>query len=392
MRKTNNFLILLAISIIPTLAIWAPFFLRLKEVWNIPIPQNGMATIMANFDGPLYIVIAKTFYNLPAIGESFSFPLPLQYYAAHFPLYPILIAFFGTVLNLLFGNTFGFPWGMLIVTVLSSFLSIYYFSKFISKYVNKKHVIWITLVFALLPARWLIVKSVGSPEPLFMGSVLASIYYFDKKKYWSAGAWGALAQLTKSPGILLFVAFGLALIIPRINEIGSKSTYKWIKGLEWKAYPILLIPVTLLGLFIFYGVRFGDFFAYFNSGDNIHLQFPPFQIFNYSQPWVGTFWLEEIILVYLLGGLGVVKLFKQNRGTMAWFSLVFFTSIIFVSHRDVIRYSLPILPFLYVAYSETVISREFKYVMGLLIIPIYLFSIAYISNNVMPISDWSPFL
>jgi len=51
-----------------------------------------------------------------------------------------------------------------------------------------------------------------------------------------------------------------------------------------------------------------------------------------------------------------------------------------------------IVPFLLVAFSDTIVKKEFKYAMLILIIPIYLFSLAYISQNVMPISDWAPFL
>lgn len=352
-----------------------------------------MQAIAANYDGPLYIVVAKSFYDLEFIKQMFSFPLPVEYYAAHFPLYPMFIWAVGSVLNLVFGSAFGFPWGMLVVTLGSAFFCIYYFSLFIGEHVERKHVLWLTFLFSIFPARWLIVRSVGSPEPLFIGAIIASIYYFDKKNYWLAGIFGAIAQLTKSPGILLFIAYFLYLTIPRFSDFATTRIVKWFNGLEWKAYPIVLIPLSLLGLFVFYGQAFGDYFAYFNSGDNIHLLFPPFQIFDYSQPWVETHWLEEILFIYLIGGLGVVGLFKEKiNSSMAWFSLVFFVTILFVSHRDIMRYSLPMVPFLFVAFNRLLVKEEFKYVMVLLIIPIYLYSLAFISNNIMPISDWTPFL
>ena len=71
---------------------------------------------------------------------------------------------------------------------------------------------------------------------------------------------------------------------------------------------------------------------------------------------------------------------------------IFFTTTLFVSHRDIIRYALPIFPFLFAAYSETIVKREFKIAIAFLVVPIYLFSLAYISQNVMPISDWAPLL
>ncbi len=390
--RLSHFLKIVVISLIPTLLVWLPFILRLPEFWNIPLPTGGMQVIAANYDGPLYIVVAKSFYSIEYIKANFSFPLPVEYYAAHFPLYPALISVFGDVLHLGFGDVFGFPWAMLLVTVLSSILCVYYFSKYIADYVSPSEVIFVAIVFALFPARWLIARSTGTPEPLFMAGILASIYHFNKKQYMRAGVWGAIAQLTKSPGILLFIGYGLYLLLPKLQRAATTSPSEWIRTLEWRSYPLLLIPLSLLGVFMFYGVRMGDYFAYFHSGDNIHLLFPPFQIFDYSQPWVGTHWLEEIVFVYLLAGLGTLYMFKKDMGAAAWFSAVFLVSIIFVSHRDIVRYSLPILPFLLASYSNVITSKEFKYVFVALILPIYLFSLSYISNNVMPISDWGPLL
>ena len=383
--QVRNFIILALISLIPTLLIWAPFFFRLKSFWNIPLPQSGMATIVANYDGPLFLVVAKTLYDPELIKQSFAFPLPTEYYAAHFPLYPLLVRFLAWVM--------GYPYAMLSVTIFTSVLALYFFYKFILQYIDKKYAFWTVFVFAILPARWLIVRSVGSAEPLFIASLVASIYYFQQKKYWWAGIWGAAAQLTKSPGILLFVTYFLVLSVPNMKIAAIDSFAKWIKSLSLeKVYPIFLIPLSLVALFVFYAIRFNDFFAYFHSGDNIHLFFPPFTIFNYSQPWVGTFWLEEIILVYLFALLGLTRLIRQKHSTLAWFVAVYFFSIIFVSHRDLIRYSLPIIPFLLVAFSKTINKKEFRIVMAILFIPIFLFSLAYISQNVMPISDWTPFL
>ena len=102
--------------------------------------------------------------------------------------------------------------------------------------------------------------------------------------------------------------------------------------------------------------------------------------------------MEEIIFVYLFGLLGLIKLVKLKDYDLAWFVGIFFFSILFVSHRDIIRYALPIVPFLFAAFADNLTKNEFKYAMLVLIIPIYLFSLAYISQNVMPISDWSPLL
>jgi len=383
--KIKTIILVALYSLIPTLLIWLPFAFRLPSFWGIPLPQNGMATIVANYDGPLYLVVAKTFYNKQAIEANYQFPLPTEYYAAHFPLFPLLTRLFAIATN--------FPYAMLIVTLISGVLASYFFYLLISKYVERKDALFLTFVFSIFPARWLIVKSIGSADPLFVASILASLYYFKDKRYWASGLWGAVATLTKSPGILLFVSYFVYFLIPFIkNQISVTGNRLLEKFALRKTYPLLLIPLSLVLVFSLYFLFTGDFWAYFHSGDNIHLMFPPFSIFNFSAPWVGTFWLEEIIFVYLIGAIGVYKLFEKKEYEIATFSGIFFLLSLLIAHRDLVRYTLPIVPFLFVAFSDVLVKKEFKIALIVIIIPIFLFSLAFISQNVMPISNWAPFL
>ncbi len=385
MKALKNILPIALLTLIPTLILWAFFYFKVPEVNNIPLPTNGMAVVVANYDGPLYLVVAKSLYDINTIKTNFQFPLPVEYYAAHFPLFPLLIR----GLALLTKN---FPYSMLAVTVLSSFLALLFFHKLIKEFVSEGDALFLTAVFAIFPARWLIVRSVGSPEPLFVAAIIASIYYFDKKKFWLAGIWGAVATLTKSPGILLFATYLCAVILPRLKSLATSKFTVWVKSLNLRRYPVILIPLALLLVFYIYKIQFHNFFAYFNSGDNIHLMFPPFQIFNYKASWVGTFWIEEVIFIYLFGALALMELIKMKKWTLVSFVGIFFTSILFVAHRDLMRYALPIVPFLYVAFSKYLVTRQFKFAFLVLIIPTFLFALAFISGNVMPISNWGPLL
>lgn len=372
----KNLVYISLMAIIPTLLIWLPFFLRLESFWGIPLGNQGMATIVSNFDGPLYIVSSKTLYNPELIAKNFQFPLTNEYYSAHFPFYPLLIKIFSPI----FGN----PYSMLFVTITSSILALYFFFKHASLYLNETNSLWLTFVFAIFPARWLIVRSVGSPEPIFIGAILASTYFFTQKRYWLAGLWGLIAQMTKSPAILLFGSYALQILILNIKNL---------KFINLKQYiPLLIAPLGVLFVFGLYKLTYGDFWVYFKSGDNMHLFFPPFQIFNYSASWVGTFWLEEIIFIYLIGLLGVYNLYKEKLATYFYFGLTFFLPLLFVSHRDLMRYSLPLVPFLILGYKDYLIKKEFKVALLTLIIPIYLYSLSFISQNTMPISNWAPFL
>lgn len=387
MARYRNFILLALISTTTTIILWLPFLLRIENFWGIKLPGTGMATIVANFDGPYYIVAAKTLYNPQEIKENFSFPLPPIYYSSHYPLFPLLIKAVATILPPL-----GYPYAMMLVTSITGILAVFMFYILLGEFGLGKHRLWLAILFTVFPARWLIVRSIGSPEPLFLLTIMTSVYYFRRQRWWLSGIFGALAQATKSPGILLFVAYIVALTAPYWSKLAHTNASSWIKNLTWRAYPILLIPLTLIIIYIWYGINYGDFLAYFNSGDNIHLMFPPFQVFNPGSSWVGTFWLEEIIWIYLLAATGIVYLIRQKMFIPASFVAVFFISILFVSHRDIARYSLPMVPFLLIAYAKFISTKSFKWVMLLLIIPIYLFSIAFITNNVTPIGDWGPLL
>lgn len=341
-----------------------------------------MATIISNFDGPYYIVAAKSLYN-PVEIEKFQFPLPNEYYAAHFPGFPLLIKAFAPIL--------GYPWAMMVATLLTSVAALWFFYLLLKQTKFKNAALWLTLVFAVFPARWLIVRSIGSPEPLFMASILACFYFFAKDKLWLAAVAGAIAMLTKSPGILLFAALFLAIIGPKIQELFINPVKTLAKILP-QLLPFILIPFTALGVFYLYSRQYGDFFAYFHSGDNIHLLFPPFQVFNTVQTWVGTFWLEEIIWIYLFGFLGLFQLIKNGAYHFAWFVGIFGISTLFVSHRDIARYILPAVPFLFIAFAEILTSKYFRWSLLFLLIPIYLFSLNFIIGNITPVADWTPLL
>ena len=382
-KSWRDFLIISLISLASTALIWLPFFLRLPRFWNINLPTGGMATIMKNFDGLYYVVIAKSLYHPEIIKNLVPFDLPVIYYAAHFPLYPLLIRIGSLAINSL--------WSMLSISVLAGLLSALVFYLFLKEFKLSKEPLWLTIIYLLFPARWLIVRSVGSPESLFILFLLLSFYFFKKKNWWLAGGFGALAQLTKPPGILLFLAYGIYLLWQNWQSIKEDWQTKLSQLIKTYA-PLFLIPLALLAVSLYYLYIYGDFFAYFHSGDNIHLFWPPLQIFNAAAAWVGTYWLEEAIYIYLIGILGVIYLFKQKRDDLAIFAAIFYFTTLFISHRDISRYSLPMLPFILIAFDKFLVRKEFKIALAIIILPIYLYAINFIAGNILGVADWSPFL
>jgi len=376
MKKLLNKWVLVGLAVFSVFLVWLPFYLRLDNFWGLNLSE-GPLVLWKNFDGPNYLIIAKTWYNKTAIAADFSSPLPLEYYPAHWPLYPVIIFLFDIFLP--------GPWAMLFASLLGVAVFYVVLYKFLIRFgVKPKQAFCLGVVSLVLPARWIALRSTGSPEGWFMAFILLSLMAYKNKKYWQAGLWGGLAQLTKSPAILLFAGFGLYELLQfKKNEI--KST---IVHLIWTG----LIPLTVLLVFGFYWLRTGNFWAYLNSGDNFHLFWPPFSIFGKGGAWVGDFWLEEIIWLWLIYGVGTAKLWLKNEKLLASFAGIFFASTLFVSHRDLARYIIPIFPLMLLGYKDVLVKKEFKWALAIVVIPAFLFALNFILNNMAPVADWAPYL
>jgi len=372
-------------SILTTFLVWLPFTFGFKE---------GIISLFKNYDGPNYIIIAKSWYDKAFIGQSFSLPIPLEYYPAHLPGYPLTIAFLDSFLT--------GPWAMLLASLLATIAASLMFYLFLFKFKLSKNPFWLTLVFLVFPGRWVAVKAVGSPEPLFLFAILASFFFFKsafdrpennlvskKKIVWLdlllAGIFGALAQITKGPGILLFVGYEIFLLLRFLQKKDNFGTT--VKN----SLPLLMIPLSALAVFFFYQIRTGDFLAYFHSGDNFHLVFPPYLGFFPERNWLGSFWNEDMIWQYLIGALAVIFLVKQKYYDLACFAGIFFTATLFIAHRDLARYSLPLLPFALIAFDDFLQKKEFKIALLLILPAIYIYAINFIGGNIAPVADWTPY-
>lgn len=382
----NKFVKLLGVALVSTLILWLPFFLKIKlPLWGLDF-SGGPLQLFANFDGPNYLIVAKSWYDPEMIRFNFSNPVPLEYYPAHLPFYPALIS----LLDIFLPG----PVAMLLVTLVGTLAAVAMFYLFLKEFKLTKSPFWIALVFLFLPARLLAVRGVGSPEPWFIFFILATLYFYKKGKYLWAGLAGILAQWTKSPAILLFG--GICLYHCYQLWLKNKKPATFLKAslvdLK-KTWPLFLIPLSIVPLFLFYQLRTGDFLAYFHSGDNFHLFWPPFSIFSpKGQFWVGEFWLEDVIYIWLIFGLGVIKLWQKNLKLEAFFAGLFYASTLFVAHRDIARYILPIAPLVLLGFEEELRKPGFKKLFLLLLIPIFLYSWNFILNNISPVGDWTPYL
>jgi hypothetical protein len=374
--KFNYRFSLVALTILFSVIFWFIFYFNIPG--KIGFNNVSLETVFFNYDGPNYMIISKCGYNKNCIGPNFSLPQPLEYYPAHLPGYPILINFVS--------NFISTPKAMLLVTLFGSiFLSLILFA-FLKLFVKEKTAYWLSILCLFFPARLFVLRQVGAPETWFLASIIASIFYFKKGKYLIAAIFAALAQSIKSPGVLLFASYGFLAIYELVKNKDFKAVFK-------KYFWFILTPIVILLVFNLYRIQTGDFWAYFHSGDNFHLNKLPYLVFISTKSWVGSIWLEEIIYIYLFSIYGVYHLLKKYKfDIVAIFPAIFTIATLLVSHRDISRYIAPVYPFLLLAFAKFLNKKSLKIIFIILIPAIFLYAINFVVGNVAPITDWGAYL
>ncbi len=375
---------LIFVVLLSSFILWLPFIIRTPNWAGLTIPNSDFQYVYGSFDGPLYIIPAKTLYDpdkidIPGKGLIISLPLSAGYFPAHLPLYPLVIRVFGEVI--------GYARSLIFTNILFSSMLALLFYYLVRKFNITQKPMVLTIIFLFLP-RLLVLRSVGAPESLFMFLILGSLLFFEKKNYLMAGILGGLSAMTKTPGVLLFAAYFLVLIEPFMP---FHKPHEHHRKFAWDMLGIFLIPIGLLLVFLFYQFRYHDFFAYFHTNANVPMPYP-FAAFNFQQKWVGSAWLEDIVLYFFMYLTAVVFLWNSKYRSFFYFSAVFFFASIFIQHRDISRYMIPLWPLACIAFEKFFTSKKFMIIFLILLPAIYLYAWNFIIYNIMPIGDWSPFL
>ncbi|MFZ2199892.1 MAG: hypothetical protein WAV40_03835 [Microgenomates group bacterium] len=364
----KQLVVLVSVSLISLFLFWSPFIFKIDSFWGIKFGGHGLETIVQNFDGLNYIAVAKTLYDPTQLEKVFvGFGNPPIYYAAHFPIFPLLIRAFDTV--------FDGPRSLLLAIIVSNILlctSLYIFFETLLK--DKKLATMLSVIALFFPARMLSVRMVGTSEPMFIAFVLLSLAMAYKRKHWWGAIWGGLAVLTRSPGILLFGAYLIQ--------------FTFTKKLKL-CYPYLLMPLSLFLLFGWYGHQYGNFWAYFSSSSELHpVFFPPLLIFSNMTSWINGMWREDIIYIYLFYGMGICLLKDK---TAKIFGILMGGLLLLTAHQDLGRYALPLAPIALLGFAPYLNHKNIRW-LAILIIPIFLLGWQFVVANIQPISDWSKLL
>lgn len=364
-KKIVDTLIISIVSVFSSVLLIGLFKLFPPANLEKHVPHGFNEILERNYDGPLYVVIAKLGYDPKALNEINFNGLKAQYYPSHFPLYPMTIRAAGNIINDYFRASIGINWLAVIVATTVFCL--------ILKEIKVSHSRWLSLLSLFIPARWLAVRSVGASEGMFIMFFLLLTFFWIKKRYLVAGLFGAFMILTRPPGILfipplVFIAFYQRLSIKQ-------------------AWPIVLLPLALIGLFLFYGFRFGDFliFIHNTSGTNSLLHLVPFLS---TTGYIGPV-AEGFLLLYLVYFGGTYLLWKQQK-ILAILCSVYLLSTLFIKTDDVWRELIPISPFVIVlGYRKFLTTKYFLALFIPLMIGTYIYTTSLLPRRLFNYDDYA---
>ncbi len=331
--------------------------------------------VYQNWDGPSYVVIAKSFYNKDIIPQVNTLRIPVKYFAAHPPFYPILIKLFSFI---------GYFQAMIVVSLMSTALFLCSFYYFLKDHVSAGNAFLLSLLSIFISPRWFVVSHVGSSEPLFLFLLCVLLMLIKKNKTVPILIVAMLLQLTRMQGILIFGGIFLYYLYQRVlKKISSRELIKRI-------LPLMIMPVSLLILFLIYHIQLGDFLAFFRAQElansTSHLQLPPYKVLleNHYLPSAIESWKEIYLVYYFLISYTLIKLFKEKQFLLGFVGLVYAIPLYFLVHVDLARYSIPLLPLFFVAFKNTLSSKYFLLATLITIPAIYLFAINNINLNLTP--------
>lgn len=372
-KEASVIFFVVLVSILPILFVYLPFSLHIQNVWGIPLKTSGLQQIFSNWDGPNYVYNAVTWYDPASIKAHLFDGKPPAYYPAHFPGYSLCIRLFAFI--------FGMYWGSFMTNLISGVALNLVFYFLIAR--NTKHPLWLTFAFTLFPPRYWIVRSVISPEMLMISFMIGSLFAWSKHRSLLSGFLAMIAVLFKFQA-LLFVPVFLFVIAERIYKRQKVTWQQWIAPL----FPLIgFVMVSSL-----YAITQGRWDAYFVAQDIAGLKTSlPFGMFNYSQKWVGTGWMETAALYFMGMMVLAVKLWKDQNRIFFWFTTLYIIMLSVIPQVDIMRLAMPLAPLFFYSFHEVLNSKLFKYGLILSLPFLYLHTINYIMTNTAPITDWSFF-
>ncbi len=347
----------------------------------IAIQNGGWDNLGRFWDGPEYLVNAKTLYDPydPILQIPFFSTKSEIYWTAHFPGYSLLIR--------LFSPLFGYVPALFVINFVATVIFGVALYRLLRDFGYSRQPLWVAILAMFLPLRWLIYHSVGASEALTLMFLVLAVYAFKQERWWLAGLWGAGVVVTRPNGFFLGIGFGLFLLWELWRTRTQPITpLQLIKNLNWRAvWGLLPIPLALIAVFGLFGWRYGDFWAYLHVPESVtHIY--PLPLLSMD---VSSLRSEGNFYYYILQAAGLVLVWRRKQYDIFWIGLVFFLPTIFLLHDDVIRYALPAFPFvLAIPFAPLLETKYARWFAPLAVLAVLIYSWSQLSTNLIDLDSW----
>lgn len=346
------------------------------------IVHGSLENLLRHWDSPSYLINAVTLYdqNQPILNvPTFS----KTYWLSSFPAYSVLVRVLsypiGYLPALLVGNLLVAPlWAFVLYRLLRDF-----------GYATKP--LWITSLALVLPERWLSDRIIASSEPITMLGLTACFYFFKKRQYTFAGLAGSVAVLSRPNGVFFYGGLLLALAWEAYQYIKEHEVAPsgWLRTFQWgAALKLSLMPLTLLLLYGFMGLRTGDMLAYFHISDGG----APTRYYGLTVPFSGLYQepgQEGQFYIYLLPLLGLAVSWKRRYYDLFWAGLSVYGFTVFLIHFDLARYMLPAIPFTVILpFANWIERKELRPVWLIACVLAYFFTFYLLDSSGMERDLW----
>jgi hypothetical protein len=305
---------------------WGPFLSR-------------MDVVVRHFDGPNYLVVAKTLY-VPTVRNPLpGYALTPSYFTAHLPLYPLALRACS-----IFG---GFKPGLFVATGLLAAASAAAFAVYAKDAAPEVPALVAVLAFLLLPARMFLYRALGASEALMSLLVVLAVLAWRRGRADWALFLAALSTVTRTNGILVVAVLCLALLF-------SGRVKTALLGGALAAVPLLL-------LFSWHRFLFGDFLALLHvhadsagGAGRLCLPFAFIGEMAAKNDWETA---EMLLGLHLFYVLCAARLFAKGDRLEAGLIAAHVALFSLLRERDLARYYLTVAPFAVVLAWRDVWSR-----------------------------------
>ncbi len=302
---------------------------------------RDMSTVYRFWDGPNYMTVARGLYRISPENPLLSYVYTPVFFASYLPFYPFCVRVLAFV---------GYERALLLATLLATVAAVLIFYRLARDVWKLPSPGFLALVFLFLPPRWVLYRSVGASEAVYIACTLASVWFFEKGRVGRASAAGGLAALTRISGLMIAPAYAALLIRERRY-----------RQLLWLG----LIPLGLFGYFVFCAYRFGDFFAYFRAHGEKLVRLVPFGFLPVLFEKGLYHQVEFHILLALVYAVGISRL--RPYPVLFSYCVFEFALHLILSTEDWSRYFLSMAPFaLIVGYRELIDTRFFRWALPVL--------------------------